>query len=149
MEINAICIWETRSTNLIFNKIKSNHQLVAFDTGPGNALIDDVTYELFKLNFDKDGAIAFKGTASNQLVDQIIREDAFFKHSPPKSLDRNHFKYVQDTVLAADGLTAEDKISTITQLTVMSIVKSLNHESLSVRPKTVYVCGGGKLSFLK
>lgn len=118
-------------------------ELVAFDTGPGNALIDDLTFELFNLNYDKDGAIAFKGTANNQLVDQIIREDPFFKLSPPKSLDRNHFKYVQDKVLASDWLTAEDKISTITQITVMSIVESLKHASLEVKPKTLYVCGGG------
>ena len=66
--------------------------LIGFDTGPGNSIINDLMSKFFNKNFDKDGKIAFKGKILNKLINQIM-EDDFFKLSYPKSLDRQYFNH--------------------------------------------------------
>lgn len=116
-----------------FTHIEENN-LVSFDMGPGNALINDAMRYHYNQPYDKDGIIASQGNIDYQIINKIL-EDKFFDQSPPKSLDRNHFKYVIDLLTRHKK---EDIIATLTALTTSSIIHSL--------PKnldTIYVCGGG------
>jgi anhydro-N-acetylmuramic acid kinase len=111
--------------------------LIAFDTGPGNALINDATLEHYALPYDESGNIAAQGNPDHLAVDHIL-EDAFFKRPPPKSLDRNYFyKYLY----LLDQTNPQDKIATLTNLTARSIIRSIS--SLPQIPKEILVCGGG------
>ena len=127
----------------ISNLTYINHEeMIAFDIGPGNAIIDDLVRFLFKKQFDVEGEIASSGIINFQLVDEFM-EDDYFKVGPPKSLDRNYFnKYTE--LLSGDPA---DKIATASFFTVRSIIMSLEH--FSEKPKNIVICGGGsKNNFL-
>ena len=96
-------------------------ELIAFDVGPGNALIDDLCLELFGKQYDYDGNIASNGLVDRQLVEDLLR-DEYFARPPPKSLDRNHFS---SHVTRLNNLNHVDKIATISYFTVASILKSI------------------------
>jgi anhydro-N-acetylmuramic acid kinase len=119
-----------------------NDELIAFDTGPGNALIDDYCKKFFSVNYDDGGKIASQGKPVRAILDELLADD-FFAQKPPKSLDRNHFKNkVAEIYLKLNGqIKPEDFISTLTLFTVKSILKSFDH--LPKIPKNLILCGGG------
>jgi anhydro-N-acetylmuramic acid kinase len=63
----------------------------AFDTGPGNMLIDQGMQRLYQLPFDKNGAKARMGKFSDKLFNYLIKEDTYLHQSPPKSTGREHY----------------------------------------------------------
>merc|ERR1711924_47705 len=65
-------------------------KLIGFDTGPGNALMDDYSLTVFNKTFDKDGELASKGIPIMKEIEKFLQHD-FFKKAPPKSLDRFSF----------------------------------------------------------
>jgi anhydro-N-acetylmuramic acid kinase len=98
----------------------STNEVLAFDTGPANMLIDAVMQRLYHRRFDKDGAIAARG---EQLEAEMM--SPYFGIAPPKSCGREEFgaAYV-DRLLAAFGSTArkQDIVATVTSLTGFSIL---------------------------
>ncbi len=112
--------------------------LAAFDTGPGNALIDDAMQKFFGKNYDEDGAVAALGNVDMQIINQFL-EHEYFTKAPPKSLDRNQFDFL---IKLLDGYNPQDIIANLTYATANTIVRSIN--SFSEKPKSVYLCGGGK-----
>jgi len=119
--------------------------VLAFDTGPGNALMDDWVQRHTGEAFDKDGRYAKAGRAQMELVDQWLRH-GYFSRKPPKSLDRDEWD------IAAFGrsgdamthLSLEDGAATLLEFTVQSIVNSQVH--MPEKPQAWYVCGGGRLN---
>jgi anhydro-N-acetylmuramic acid kinase len=89
-------------------------RLLAFDTGPGCALIDDWALTHTGRPCDVDGRLAAQGTVDQAVLDRLLSH-SYFERPPPKSLDRLAF----DTPLA--GLTAEDGAATLTAFTAQSI----------------------------
>src|SRR5207253_3326836 len=85
--------------------------VLAFDTGPGNALIDDWVRRHTGANSDLDGALARAGAVSAAHVENFIA-NPFFDRPPPKSLDRDDFR----GALPA-GLSLEDGAATLTEMT--------------------------------
>jgi anhydro-N-acetylmuramic acid kinase len=111
-------------------------QLVAFDTGPGNALIDDWMRKSNGQLFDEGGSIAAKGTVNDDVLSNYLSQP-FFKVLGPKSLDRNAF----DPSLV-DRLSAEDGAATLTAFTARSI--ALAGLDCPERPELWIICGGGR-----
>lgn len=111
-------------------------ELIAFDTGPGNALIDDACLKYYGRPFDKNGDIARTGKADTWFVNEILKGE-YFARAHPKSLDRNEFK----RVLEGNGCHPKDLISTLTLLTAASIAASV--KILPQVPNKIYLCGGG------
>jgi anhydro-N-acetylmuramic acid kinase len=111
-------------------------EILAFDTGPGNALIDDWVLRHTGRAFDENGAIAASGTV-NQAALAALLTNPFFNRTPPKSLDRNHFNI---TVLA--GLPVNDGAATLAAFTAASVARAREH--LSAAPKRWLVTGGGR-----
>ncbi len=112
-------------------------ELIAFDCGPGNALIDDAMLKYFGLPFDENGKCATRGRTNQQILAKLLT-DEFFEISYPKSIDRNHFGQVHQ--LLAD-LSPEDKIATLTAFTAESIIESI--KLLPRNPKKIFLSGGG------
>jgi anhydro-N-acetylmuramic acid kinase len=116
--------------------IGKNDEVIAFDTGPGNALIDDWILEKTDKPYDQNGEIAASGKADLQILQQLLSHP-YFNASVPKSLDRDAFS--RNVI---DGLPVEDGAATLAMFTVESIVKSFDH--LPEKPRAIYVTGGGR-----
>ena len=117
--------------------------LEAFDSGPGNCMIDDWVRKNSKNNFDENGSIAKSGKINQLILNQAI--DNFKIDSFDKSLDVQDF----DISFAKD-LSLEDGCATITNFTAYLIAKGIEHANGSnIKPIKYLVCGGGrKNSFL-
>ena len=116
--------------------IAADGRLLAFDTGPGNAMIDDLVKRRLGEAYDTDGALAAKGKVHEDYVKEYLRH-SFFAAAPPKSLDRNAFAGEM-----VDALPTEDAAATLTAFTAQSIAKAREH--LPAEPRLWVVCGGGR-----
>jgi anhydro-N-acetylmuramic acid kinase len=110
-------------------------QLVAFDTGPGNAPIDDFVRRFTNKIFDLDGFLAARGEILGGPLRAFLAS-SYFLILPPKSLDRNDFQFS----LPVD-LKVEDGVSTLTYCTCLGL--SLSQAHFPAPAKTWIVCGGG------
>lgn len=108
---------------------------VAFDTGPGNAPIDEVVLARTGKRFDRDGVLAAQGKVHVAFVEKALA-DPFFAKKPPKSLDRAQFAR-----LDLDGLSLEDSVATATAFVAASIARAIEH--LPRPPANWIVAGGG------
>jgi anhydro-N-acetylmuramic acid kinase len=108
---------------------------VAFDTGPGNAPIDEIVFARTGKRYDRDGILASQGTARWDIVEAALA-DPYFARKPPKSLDRAQFAR-----FPVDDLTLEDAAATATAIVAGSIGRALRH--LPNVPATWIVAGGG------
>jgi anhydro-N-acetylmuramic acid kinase len=119
----------------------------AWDTGPGNSLLDLAVHHLSggTLTYDQDGAWAAKGTTCQPLVSQWLQQ-AYFHLPPPKSTGRELFgrdyweQCLQDSL--SYQLSPSDLLATLAELTAASIAHSY-HSFLSQMPQQVLLCGGG------
>ncbi|MEQ8702099.1 MAG: anhydro-N-acetylmuramic acid kinase [Bauldia litoralis] len=110
--------------------------ILAFDTGPGNALIDDWIRRHTGGDFDADGQLARSGQVSGEAVAAML-DLPYFAAVPPKSLDRNSFD-----LTAVDGLSAGDGAATLVAITVEAAARSARHFPAPV--VRWLVCGGGR-----
>jgi len=101
-------------------------RIFAFDTGPGNMVIDAVTEALFGQRFDRDGKIAAEGLVLKPVLEQILKRK-FFRAEPPKTAGREEFgrDFVRDFLLQCAGFRKEDVVATATALTARSIVDAV------------------------
>ena len=116
--------------------IGGDGSLLAFDTGPGNALLDDWMLKHAGLARDHNGALAALGHIDHGVLAQFTG-DAFFEKAPPKSLDRNSFAAMNIAVLSpADGA------ATLTAFTARSI--AMSRDWFPQAPELWVICGGGR-----
>jgi len=113
-------------------------RIVAFDTGPASALLDDFVRERIGASFDKEGALALAGHIHHAIVEQFLTSD-YFSRTPPKSLDRNAFHAWMKLVRP---LSNADGAATLAAFTIESILASTPH--LPEPPKQWLVGGGGR-----
>ena len=113
-------------------------ELIACDTGPGNALLDDFLRLRTGRPLDTDGRKAAAGAVDEATIERLLQHP-FFLAPPPKSLDRNDFRgFVGDML---DGVGVEDGAATLTALTAAAVARIVPH--LPRPPKTWIVAGGG------
>jgi anhydro-N-acetylmuramic acid kinase len=111
-------------------------RMLAFDTGPGNALIDDWMLAHTGAAHDADGARAAKGRVDADALMALLT-NGYFGVPPPKSLDRDDFSGAP-----VAKLSLEDGAATLTAFTAASIGKAREH--MPREPRTWIVCGGGR-----
>ncbi len=123
--------------------------LSAFDTGPGNMLIDALAQlaSAGQHAFDADGALAARGTVARALLDDAL-EHPFFARRPPKSTGREEFGGLYAAEFAAKGrslgLADADLLATATALTARSIADAYRRLILpTIALDAVLLCGGG------
>ena len=114
------------------------NEIVAFDTGPANALIDDFVAQRRGVAFDADGRLAASGRVDAAVLTAMMG-DPYFDRPPPKSLDRNHFASAAAAVAA---LSDADGAATLAAFTVEATVAALRQ--VSEAPKRWLVGGGGR-----
>jgi anhydro-N-acetylmuramic acid kinase len=110
--------------------------LVAFDCGPGNGLLDEWLLQTTGERMDTDGALAAAGTVDEEAL-ALMALSPYLKRQPPKSLDRYDFKLAHVAKLgAADGA------ATLTAFTAQCVAKAV--DLLPAAPARWIVCGGGR-----
>jgi len=107
--------------------------LIAFDTGPGNMVIDGVTQRLFNQPFDRNGRIAASGKILDNVLHEILKRD-FFQKKPPKTAGREEFgrEFVAEFVRMCGRSAKSDIVTTATALTARSIADALRRFVLAV-----------------
>lgn len=118
--------------------IGQDGRLLAFDTGPASAMIDDMMLKRFGRPYDKDGEVARTGKVSQQALSELLA-NPFFEIMPPKSLDRQDFHHRAAIV---NNLPDADAVATLTAFTIEATVRALEH--LPERPLRWLVTGGGR-----
>lgn len=116
--------------------IGADGELVAFDTGPANGLIDSWIEEQTGARYDAGGSLAAAGRVDDAVLTAML-DHPYFAAAAPKSLDRNDF-----TIQPARGLSAEDGAATLTAFTAASVAEALL--VLPARPERLLVAGGGR-----
>jgi len=115
-------------------------QLIAFDTGPGNALIDDFVRQRTGQPRDDEGRAAAAGSVDQAAVERVLKHP-FFAKPPPKSLDRNAFRHWVAEQGALAAKSTEDGAATLTAITAAAIAQGL--AVLARSPAGWIVAGGG------
>jgi anhydro-N-acetylmuramic acid kinase len=116
--------------------IASGHEPIAFDTGPGNGLLDEWADAHLGVPFDRDGALARAGTIWPDVLGRLL-DHPYFDAPPPKSLDRHDF-----SLAALRGLPAADGAATLAAFTAGAVGRAVEH--LPAPPARWLVCGGGR-----
>lgn len=120
------------------DKPEDDGALLAFDTGPANAPINDLIWARRRTPFDAGGALAASGTVDESIVDAFL-DHPYFLRMPPKSLDRDTFAALADTV--AD-LSDANAAATLTACCAAAVARGLEH--CPTRPERLLLCGGGR-----
>lgn len=124
----------------------SADQVIAFDTGPGNMVIDAVTERLFQQPYDRDGKIAGGGRVLDGVLAELWRAP-FFRRKPPKTAGREEFgrEFAREFIERCGRVKAADVVATATALTAKSISDAL--QRFVLRGKGHYgdfiISGGG------
>ncbi len=119
--------------------------ILAFDTGPGNMVIDALVTHMSKgrQHFDRDGRIAAKGKIHRRLLDSML-SDPYFAFDPPKTAGREQFGQQFANGLIATGVKLPDLIATATELTARSIAQAIaSAVTKEDRIREIMVSGGG------
>ncbi|MHC4534900.1 MAG: anhydro-N-acetylmuramic acid kinase [Planctomycetota bacterium] len=122
-------------------------EIIAFDTGPGNMVIDGLVRLTSdgRRRFDSNGKMADRGTVNKKLLNEMLRH-SFLKQPPPKSTGREEFgtsfaKKIYKQA-AEKGITDSDLVATVTAFTAKSIAQAYR-KFLPALPEEVILCGGG------
>jgi len=118
-------------------------QVIAFDTGPGNMVIDQLVelHTRGKWKFDKNGKLAAKGKLDSTLLDSLLRQ-SFFRQPPPKTAGREEYGREFIAQIRKTGLPLLDLITTATAFTPAAIVAGIKR-FVPFRVDEVIVSGGG------
>lgn len=113
--------------------IVDGEMITAFDTGPANAMVDDLVQDRLGVSFDEDGAIAAGGHIDREALDQLL-DHPFFALPAPKSLDRNAF-----SADAVHHLSTEDAAATLLAFSAQTMADALNPYNV----RRLIATGGG------
>ena len=114
--------------------------LLAFDTGPANAPLNDLMQARRGLAFDESGKLAAKGTVEQGALELFLAEP-YFARMPPKSLDRNDFS---EMIALVGELSDADAAATLTAMCAAGVAEAMQH--CPQTPSRVFVTGGGRLN---
>ncbi len=126
---------------------KDRRKMVAFDTGPGNLLLDHAARKLYNMSCDYDGKIAAKGKVDETMLAECMQHD-FFKRPMPRSGWKYDFSdvYAHNMIEKYNHLSGEDILATFCAFTAEAILKSMNDNipaDLLRQARVMYASGGG------
>ncbi len=130
----------------VLKKNASKKDVFAFDTGPGNMLIDGFMYHLFRKKYDKNGLIALKGKVNIELFTYLANIDKGYSATPPKSTGREHYgmDFQKKVLNKFRKLNKNDFIRTVTEFTAFTIWHNyINFIEPVCRIDELIVSGGG------
>ncbi len=128
------------------------NEVIAFDTGPGNMLIDSLMMKLFKKKYDRNGKTSSAGEVNAGLFKFLKNYDKFYRKKFPKSTGREYYgeRYISDILKNVENTKPADIISTVTKFTAFTIY----HNIKRFNPAELIISGGGSknislMNFLK
>ncbi|WP_298912474.1 anhydro-N-acetylmuramic acid kinase [uncultured Roseobacter sp.] len=124
--------------NPTFQRAEEDGALLAFDTGPANAPLNDLLQTRLGIAFDEDGQIARRGTVEQGALELFLAEP-YFSRIPPKSLDRNDFS---EMIALVAELQDADAAATLTAMCAAGVAEGIQH--CPKPPEQVLVTGGGR-----
>lgn len=119
-------------------------KMMAFDTGPGNVMLDHACNVLLGCDFDKDGEEAAKGKIDGRFLKELLSHD-FFTRPVPRSAWRRDFgaDYANRMLKAFEQLSPQDILCTLTELTATSIAESIRGHVVGLERVTNVIASGG------
>ncbi|PEY29581.1 anhydro-N-acetylmuramic acid kinase [Bacillus anthracis] len=122
----------------------SDKSVIAFDTGPGNMIMDEVCQRLFQLLYDQNGNIAKRGVVVEEILTYCMNHP-FLKMHPPKSTGREQFgeEFVSELLKRFEKHSNEDILTTVTMFTASSIVYHFKEFILPFYEIDEVILGGG------
>lgn len=120
----------------------TQNDVIAFDTGPGNMLMDYLMKKFYDKKYDKSGITASKGQVSKELFKHISLKDKFYKKSPPKSTGREYYsgEFTENILKYFKKLKPEDIVATFTKYTAYTI---FYNSRKFVNTDELIISGGG------
>ena len=119
--------------------------VIAFDTGPGNMVLDNLVsrFSSFSIRYDKNGDWAKKGRVNDKLLSFLL-DDPYLKKEPPKTTGREYYgeEYINRLLKMAEGISKEDILRTVTALTAECVNIAIN-SFFPFKPEEILVGGGG------
>ena len=115
------------------------YNLIGYDTGPGNGLMDLYMQKKYSKKFDFNGQLASKGLVVTKIL-HVFLNDPYFKVQYPKSLDKMYFYYILDKMLK-EKITPENIMATLSEMIAQSI--NLSIMALPKFPENICLMGGG------
>jgi anhydro-N-acetylmuramic acid kinase len=124
----------------------TSEEVVAFDTGPGNMVIDALAEVATEgtLKYDRSGELGAKGSVVDSLLEAWL-DDPYFRRQPPKTTGREHFgvQFARRILTESQGVPIEDLIATATALTAESIARAYRDFIAPRGPIDEVIVGGG------
>jgi anhydro-N-acetylmuramic acid kinase len=120
----------------------AQEEVVAFDTGPGNMVIDALAHEFSrgKLNYDRDGKIAASGNVNRALLQELL-SDGYYRQKPPKSAGREQYGTEFVARLRRSKIPMKDLVATVTVLTAATIALAVRR--MTAGHADLIASGGG------
>lgn len=128
----------------VIPKNGSIDDIYAFDTGPGNMIIDEVMFKLFGKRYDNNGNVAASGVVIDKMLLDLMSEP-YIQLKPPKTTGREKFgeQYVRELLHKYGDLNKEDIIATVTMFTAKSIAENYRNFVLNRHKIGKIILGGG------
>lgn len=135
-------------SNITFLKSDCKEQdVIAFDCGPGNMMIDLLMQKLFNKKFDDNGKIALSGKINSELLSFIKSYDTFIESPIPKTTGREYYgnEFVNEilNIVNSKNISIEDIITTVSEFTVYGITQGINKASGNLDSFELLISGGG------
>ncbi len=130
----------------ILNKETGQNNVLAFDTGPGNMMIDILMKRFYEKEFDENGSIASSGKLNEDLLIALITKDNFIESEPPKSTGREYYgmEFLLPFFEEFKSIPNEDWLHTVTKFTAYSVFR--NYEKFiekETKLDELFISGGG------
>ena len=127
-----------------FSVVGKGIKTFGFDVGPGNTLIDLICQAQFKKPFDKNGALAARGTPDKKYVSTLLKQP-YFRQKPPKSLDKNSYgeSYLSGYFATQQFKNKYDRIATATYFTAATIADAIIRFVPKKAQHKLVISGGG------
>jgi anhydro-N-acetylmuramic acid kinase len=135
----------------VLPKNSSPEDVTAFDTGPGNMVVDSLMHEFYGKPFDQNGKTASRGSVSLELFGRMVKHP-YLRLRPPKSTGREEFgkEYVNDLLRMAKPYDREDIVATVSQFTAFGVYdgyKRFVQKKLRVVDELIVSGGGARNRF--
>lgn len=135
-------------SNITFLKTDCNEdEVVAFDCGPGNMMIDSLIRIFFNKKYDEDGSIAMSGNVNSGLFDFMKSYDSFIESPVPKTTGREYYgeEFLKEILNFSEslGISKQDIITTVSEFTVYGICEGIKHALQSTDSFELLISGGG------
>lgn len=130
----------------VLNKNGKADGVIAFDTGPGNMMIDMLAKKFFRQEYDKNGSIAAAGNLNNDLLTALKKQDQFIEKKPPKSTGREYYgiEFLGPLLKKFGRLNKNDWMTTITDFTAYGVYRGYeNFIKKETKIQELFISGGG------